>query len=724
MQTDISNQAPAPQPTRVFLETAINLRQYWHIIMERRWLVITTFLTVMLLTAIYLFRATKIYEAEVRMQIDREGVNPLQVKDVVSMDSREQDYLQTQYKNLESRSLLETVIRDLNLDKDARYAKQADPVLALAGDIVIAPVRMSRLVYVRVQHSNPKTAQLIANTLATNFIKRNIEQKLSSTTDAVDWLQEQVREARDLVSRAEEDLFEYRKSHSGLSFADGEDILRQSLIQTQANLDRARTEAAQNARAVAEIEFMVNNGEPIDTIPSIAQNQAVQRLQQEIAVEEANLAALLKRYRDKYPTVIAARNKIEALHRSLAQECENQLLVLKNNATLLKKQQNELEGMLTRELEKQLELVSARIDYDNMRREAENNKAIHNNVIMRLKETELMGRLTSNNMRVVDPAVEPNRPVKPRMMIMFLLGCVAATGLSLGLAFFVSYLDDSIKSQEDVENFLRVPFLGYIPNIKTNSVVERDLQVHLHPQSNAAEGFRTIRAAVMLAHRADKFRVISVTSTIPSEGKSLVASNLAIVHAQTGSRTLLVDADLRRPSVHKAYQLHSPVGLSAFLSKETDRFEDFVHKTEVPNLDVVCCGAIPQNPSELVGSARMLEFLRRARDRYDRVVLDCPPVSAVSDPLVISAMSDGVIYVAKFNKIRREHARKSVQRIQNAGIYVIGGVINDIDFEGKDSYYYQYYYYQNRYYASHYKNDPDAPAKPDAKPEPKTLAKV
>jgi capsular exopolysaccharide synthesis family protein len=184
-----------------------------------------------------------------------------------------------------------------------------------------------------------------------------------------------------------------------------------------------------------------------------------------------------------------------------------------------------------------------------------------------------------------------------------------------------------------------------------------------------------------------------------------------------------VDADLRRPSVHKAYQLHSPVGLSAYLTGETDDIGEITHVSEVPNLDVICCGAIPTNPSELIGSSRMAEFLQRVRGQYDRVVLDCPPVSAVSDPLIISAMADGVVYVTKFNKIRREHGRKSVQRIQNAGIHILGVVINDIDFEGKDSYYYSYYYYQNRYYASHYRNQPAAGSKPTPAPREKKETK-
>jgi capsular exopolysaccharide synthesis family protein len=205
-----------------------------------------------------------------------------------------------------------------------------------------------------------------------------------------------------------------------------------------------------------------------------------------------------------------------------------------------------------------------------------------------------------------------------------------------------------------------------------------------------------------------------VTSTIPSEGKSLVASNLAIVQAQAGFKTILVEADLRRPTVHKVFQLHSPIGLAGYLTGEAKTIDEIVHKTEVPNLDAICCGAIPSSPSELIGSQRMSQFIEDLRQRYDRVVLDCPPISAVSDPLVVGSVADGIIFVSKFNKVRRDHVRKVVQRIQNAGVQIIGVVLNDIDFEGRDSYYYSYYYYQNRYYSS-YKTAPEKASEKSAK---------
>lgn len=710
------DQQPQQNPAS-FFDKSVNIRHYWHLILERRWLVISTFVSILLLTVIYLFKAEKVYQATVRIQIDREGANPLKVQDVYAAEARESDYLNTQYKNLQSRTLLQDVIDELNLDDDPRYQEARDKVLALSEDIRIAPIRLSRLVDIRVSHSDPEKAVKIANTIADKFIDKNLDQKIQSTFEAVQWLKTQVAAAQQNVTLSEQSLFQYRKTNNEVSLEEGENIVRQSLIQAQTELGRVRSESVQAQRAMAEVERLLQSGEPIETIPSIAESATVQRLRQEVSIEEANLAALLKRYRDKWPTVQSTRNRIAALQQTLAVECQKQLSTLRNHAAIIKTKEQELLKLVQAEEAKQLALNQLRISYDNLKRQAENNKSIHSNVLIRLTETELMSRMTSNNMRVVDFATLPFSPIKPRVVLTLLLGIVGGMGVSLALAFFVSYLDDSIKSQEDIEDYLRVPFLGYIPNIKTNSVVERDLQAHLHPQSNAAEAFRTVRATVALTHKADKFRMLSITSTIPSEGKSLVASNLAIVHAQAGLRTLLVDADLRRPSVHKAYQLHSPVGLSSFLTRETDNLEKIIHASEITNLDIVCCGGLPNNPSELIGSTRMMEFLNRVKDRYDRVVLDCPPISAVSDPLIISAMSDGVIYVTKFNKIRREHGRKSVARLQSAGIHILGVVVNDIDFEGKDSYYYSYYYYQNRYYASHYQTQPGGPVKPPAKAE-------
>ena len=534
------------------------------------------------------------------------------------------------------------------------------------------------------------------------FINQNLDQKMRKSLAALRWLKDEADTLEKDVQKKDLALQEYRVEKKMVSLADSQNIVLQALKQAQADLDKASSDAAAAQKVDEEVERILKAGTSINSIPRVANDLLIQEIRKVLAEKEALLANLLKRYKDKYPDVIRVREEITSLKDSVQKESQKLREAIRAEAELARAKEVSMAAELKKKEQESFELSQLRIQYDVLSRQADQSKLLYNVVLQRMKETDLTSKDKAQNMRVVDTAVVPRSPVKPRVVLTLFLGLLGGLGVAIGLAFFVNYLDDSIKSQDDIETYLRLPFLGYIPNIKTNSVLERDLQAHLHPQSNAAEGFRTLRAAIALSPRSDKYRVVAVTSTIPAEGKSLVASNLAIVMAQTGLKTLLVDADLRRPSVHKVFRLQSPVGLSSYLTEKVSRVDEFIHTSEVPHLDVVCCGAVPSSPSELAGSKRMRQFLEEVRGRYERVILDCPPVSAVSDPLIIASLSDGVTFVTKFNKIRRDHARKTIQRIHDAGIHILGVVLNDIDFEGKDSYYYSYYYYQNRYYSSHY----------------------
>jgi polysaccharide biosynthesis transport protein len=696
---------------RALHEEKINLRHYWHVILERRWLVIAAYCSVFALCLIYLFKATRIYQATTRIQIDRESDNVLNIKDVFSVDGREQDYLQTQYKNLQSRTLIESVVSKLKLDKDPRYAKSVDLSKAVSEDITVAPIRLSRLMDVKVQHPNPQQAAAIANALVETFIQQNLDQKMSKSIDALRWLKTEADTLARDVEEKDLALQRYRVEKKMVSLGDSQNMVLQALKQAQADLDKARGDAAAAQKLNEEVERLLKDGTSINAIPQVANNLLIQDMRKTLSEREALLANLLKRYKDKYPDVIRIREEIASLKDSIQKESQKVRDAIGAEAELAKAKESSMSAESKKKEQESFELSQLRIQYDVLIRQADQSKLLYNIVLQRMKETDLTSKDKKQNMRVVDSAIVPLNPIKPRVVLSLFLGVIGGLGVAIGLAFFVNYLDDSIKNQDDIETYLRLPFLGYIPNIKTNSVLERDMQAHLHPQSNAAEGFRTLRAAIALAPKADRYRVLAVTSTIPAEGKSLVASNLSIVMAQTGLKTLLVDADLRRPSIHKVFRLQSPIGLSSYLTAQVGSVDECIHTTEVPHLDVVCCGAVPTSPSELAGSKRMTQFLKEVRIRYERVVLDCPPVSAVSDPLMISALSDGIVFVTKFNKIRRDHARKTVRRIQDAGINILGVVLNDIDFDGKDSYYYSYYYYQNRYYLSHYsqtKAEPEA----------------
>lgn len=697
-------------------QESVNLRYYWHIILERRWAVIVAFVMVVLLCVVYLLKAPRIYDATVRIQIDRENENVLNLKDAFSLDSRgEQDYLQTQYKNLMSRTLIKSVFDKLNLKADDRYKQKMDPVRALASDISVIPIRLSRLVDVSVQHTNPEKAAQIANELASKFIENNIDRKRAASAKGGDWLKQEAASQKNKLEEAEKELQKYKEQLNNVSLEESQNIVLQALKLAQEQLVLAQSKSAILQKQDQEIQAMIKSGTPLGSIPQVRRDTLIQQLTGNLATQEAELANLLRRYKDKYPSVMQMRDAIASLKQSIRNAEQNIISTISSEAQIAKGEEESVQEYVRRLEKRQIDLGKDSIKYEQLKRDADLRKELYLTVLKNQNQTEVTTSSKINNMSVVDPAEIPMKPVKPRIILTLVLGLLGGSAAGFGLAYFINYLDDSIKTQDDVERFLQQTFLGYIPNIKSNSAVERDLHAHLHPQSTAAEGFRTVRASIALMPKAEDYRMLAVTSTTPSEGKSLLSCNLAIVTAQIGFKTLLVDADLRRPSIHKSFQLHSPVGLSAYLLEKAEQLEDIIQPTEVPNLEVVCAGVVPTNPSELCGSRRMSEFLKEVTKRYDRVILDCPPVTAVSDPLIIASQADGAVYVTKFNKIRREHARKSIQRVVDAGIEVLGVVLNDIDFEGRDSYYYAYYYYQNRYYASHYKQTSKAPS---ARPEP------
>ena len=577
----------------VFHEEKVNLRHYWHVVLERRWLVVTAFFSVFALCLIYLFNTQRIYQASARMQIDRESENVLNIKDVFAVDGREQDYLQTQYKNLQSRSLIEAVVAKLKLDKDPPSAPAPDVIRAVGNDITIAPLRLSRLVDVKVEHPDPNQAAAIANTLMEMFIQQNMNQKMTRSLDALRWLKVEADNLEQDVEKKDQALQTYRVEKKMVSLEESQNIVLQALKQAQADLDRARSDAAAAQKLDEEVERLLAAGTSIDSVPQVASNLLIQDMRKVLAEREALLANLLKRYKDKYPDVIRVREEIASLKDSIQKESRKVREAIRTEAELARAKEASMSSELKKKEQESFELSKRRIQYDVLSRQADQSKLLYNVVLQRMKETDLTSKDKAQNMRVVDKAVVPLRPIKPRLLLTLFFGVLGGLGVAIGLAFFVNYLDDSIKGQDDIETYLRLPFLGYIPNIKTNSVLERDLQAHLHPQSNAAEGFRTLRAAIALSPRADKYRVLSVTSTIPAEGKSLVASNLAIVMAQTGLKTLLVDADLRRPSVHKVFRLQSPVGLSSYLMEKVTRVDEFGPRATVRTGRIQTDAAVP-----------------------------------------------------------------------------------------------------------------------------------
>ena len=692
------------------------LRVSWHVILERRWLIISIFCLSTLASLIWAYRATPIYQSTAVLQVDPETAGVLNLRDGMSFQQKDIEYFKTQEQNLRSRSLIERVATKLSLKDDERYKVEQDWLQAVSDDITIEPVRQTRLIKIHVTHPDKAKARDIANTLVDNFLQENLDRKRMKSAEGFRMLKQEELTAQTELGALLKKLSDYRAKQGAASLEDNSDVVTKTFLQSREAYELQRRNSDKLSKIAEGAQRHRAEGKDIAEYPDIREDIQVAKARSDLNTSLATLAQVSSRYRPKHTKYIQAAGAVASLREALNTEAEKVYQGLLQKAETEKQNTaRQMEQFKLAEADKE-KLSGLKVDYDVYNQQKERAEVIYKLLVQKVKEYDLARNDILQNMIPIDKAVSGSQPVKPRKVLIISGGVIGGLLLAIGLAFLMNHLDDSVKSQEDVENYLRLPFLGYIPNIKSSSVVERDLQAHLHPTSSAAEGFRTLRASVALARNADKLRNIAVSSTIPSEGKSLVASNFAIVTAQTGLKTLLVDADLRRPSVHKAFELQSPVGLAAYLAERVNSVDEIIHNTDVQHLDVVCCGAIPSNPSELISSKRMVQFLEEVSKRYDRVVLDCPPISAVADPLVVGAMCDGLLFVTKFNKIRREHALRSVQRIHDAGIHPVGLVLNDIDFEGKDSYYYSYHYYQNRYYASHYRKHTAEAAEKNAGP--------
>ena len=703
-------------PTITQSRGASHLRHYWHVLYERRWWMITTFVVVFALMLLYLFRSTKIYRATATIEIDRIqntivnlGGQPLSL----NRNFHDSDYLETQYEKLVSRTLIERVVRKLKLDKTDRYAKDADPVSAVRRDISISPSRLSRLVEIHVEHPEGKQAEEIANTLVDLFLEINQERRRDRYTDPLDWLNRELEIQAEKVSEAAKRIHNFEiggesneEDPTQVSF---EDELATAIM----SLQQAQTAYEMKVSEINDLEEIVNNateakkkGEEVqNVVSSIANKHVIASLKSSLSVAETRLEGFLERYREDWPAVSQIRKEIQEFRDQIKREAEAALKAMNKDLEIARNQEKQALNRLNLAKERLHKLNEKRVDYNMLKREEEKDQAVHDMLLARAKEMQLVAEETQENIYFVDRAINPLHPVKPNKTLLLIVGIVGGIIFGVGLAFLVNLLDDSIKTQDDVETYLRLDYLGHVPRVDSKISHDRSLYAHLQPQSDVSENFRTIRATVALADPEKEYRVVSITSAAPSEGKSFIASNFAIVNAQMGLKTLLIDCDLRRPSLRTTFEFEKEQkGLTQYIESGGGAFEDIIHRTEIPELDLIHSGKISKNPHELVNSDALKKLVAEVEKKYDLVVIDSPPILAVSDPLIIASLADGLLYVTKFDRSKRHLSKKCLEQLQNGGANIIGAIINEVDLrKARYSYYYNNYYYQNRYYTDYYR---------------------
>jgi len=714
-------------------EREVHLTDYFKVLYKRRWTAITAFLLVVVGTAVYSFTATPIFEAKVRLLIESDEQNVVNFKQVVDEDRTRADYYQTQYNILQSRGLARKTLDNLELWDDPRFvagssaarpkkgllawarglwsprtqaaesapadetATQSAAIDAFLDGLNVTQVRNSRLVDVSYRSPNPALATAIANSLAKAYIEQNLEYKFMATKDAGDWLSARLAEQRAEVEKAEAALQRYREQNDAISLEDRENIVVQKLADLNAALTKAKTDRIQREAVYNQLRESQQNPALLDTFPAILSNGFIQTQKAELSTLQQQLAQKSEVFADKHPEIVRIRTAIQLAQSRLSGEIAKVVQSVRSDYLAAVSQEQSLANALNEQKAAAQSMNRKAIDYGVLQRDLDSSRQIYESLLQRAKETGVAGELRSSNVRIVDEAEKPRWPVTPRRSLNMLLAIFGGLLLACSLAFFFEYMDSRIKSPDDIKA-LGLPHLGLLPLISSKVLGGAyPLLGHAVP-ANFSEAFRAIRTNVLFSTATTGCRSVVVTSTGPGEGKSMVAANMAVGLAQSGQRVLLIDGDMRKPKVHDVFDVAQEPGLSNLLVGNAKASES-VRKSGVSGLWLLPAGLIPPNPAELLGSQRLRDFVHSVGEHFDWVVVDTPPVMAVTDAAVIAHSVTGVLFVVGSEMTSSHAAARALDQLENAQARFIGAVLNRVDLE-RNAYYYSQYY--RREYSTYY----------------------
>jgi polysaccharide biosynthesis transport protein len=707
---------------------AIDLAERWRAV-RRRWRLVGLVLVVVVGSVfVWTFKQPKIYSGTCSIIIDPAPPKVLHgITDVVEMGTAgywaNKEYLETQFKIITSKATAQRVIDRLGLANDPDYpypgalaqagGKPRNLVPVLIDQLKVAAVRESRIAQLTVEDRNPERAAQIANGLAAQYIEGNLEYKVGGTNEASAWLADQAVGLKQKLLESEQAMFEYRKKNQLLDVSlDTRQTLNTRNVQLYAEkLAELRAKKIEVESARKLMLAAQDNIDEQESLPEVRQNPVVQNLRGMHVDLSKTLAEMETTYGEKHPKVEALKRKLSSVRQDYVEEISKILKANEKAYRALEENERALLRLLDKEKGEAIDLAKLEVAFRPLAREADDNQALYKLIAQRQKETGLTGLVKTNNVRILDPAVPGSKPVKPRVALNMMIALVVGLLLGLGAALSAEVLDNTVKNQEQAESVVGAPVLGMVPlmgeknkgNRNKSTPDEqrlRDLSVFHDTKSAAAEACRSLRSNLLFLSGDRPIKSLVVTSPGPQEGKTTTAINLAVTMAQSGQRVLLIDTDLRRPRLHRSFGLSNKAGISSAVIGQ-DELDAVVNKTEIPNLDVIVCGPLPPNPAEILHTNSFGELMRRCAERYDRVIYDSPPTSAVTDPVIIGNRADGVVLVIRAGHTTRRAAAYARRQLSDAKARILGTIVNSVD---PTDPYYNYYYsqYYKKYYSYGY----------------------
>jgi capsular exopolysaccharide synthesis family protein len=725
-------------------EKEIHLRDYLRIVLKRKNTVLTFFIVTFLVVLIATFTATPVYRATTKVMMERDASGSLTGN--YRYLSYDPEFLETQYQVITSMSVAEKVADILGPEKvynaffdeaeegngflapvtgwfksvyssfkemigigglqasaydddasalgleEAAVMTKADRIARVVqAGINVAPVSNSRVVEISYYSENPALATKVVNSVAQAYINELLDMRMAVSDYSITWMTKKAEAQKEKLEQSERAYQEYLRKKDIVTVEDKITVLPERLSQLTRRLTEAEAENKELKAVYSQI--LRTKAENLETIPDISENPAVAAIKQQIIDAEQNITDLSKKYGPKHPVMISAQDELSGLELKKEEEIDRAVRTIQNRYQLAASNEDDLRNLLDETKFETANLNEKYIQLSILKREVETNRNLYDALMKKLKESDITEESQTVNVWVIEEADLPSGPAKPQKKRNMLLAIVLGLFGGIGLAFFIEYLDNTVKSPEDVEERFDIPVVGTIPLYKSeNETIVQSVLTDSSPL--VSEGFNSLRTSIFLSSADALPGTLIVTSTSPGEGKSSISACLASTVAKAGKKTLLIDADMRRPVQHKNFRIDNKVGLSNVLAGLATR--DFINNGLVDNLHVITAGPVPPNPSELLSSEKMKRLIADLSDTYDMIIIDSPPVINVSDALLLSKHAQGVIIVSWAGSTTYEMIRKGLKQIREVAAPVIGMVLNRFDAK-KSGYYYGYgdYYYSS-----------------------------
>ncbi len=737
-----------------------HLRDYWQVLIKRQRYIVPIFLGTVALGFLLGLLSPTLYSARSTLKIEPQNPSFTGVAEgIPSMGPDRYDYYQTQFALLNSAPLAARVIKNLSLQSNPILNRGTfDPVSWLTGTIEyvvdsvsglfrgeptvgqrqrpvsyelgvspaligryksflkVEPVKNTRLVDISFSTPDPALSQELANNHATAFVQMILENRFNLSQEARDFLSKKLTEVRDKVVKAENALNKFRQEHGVVSLEKGENIVVDRLVDVNKQLTSARADRIQTE----SLYQMTRNKDP-DYLAQVLSNPLIVQMKGTLAKLETEKSRLASIYTSEHPRIQEIDQQIAETKRGLAGEVKTIVHGIESNYTAARAREQALEAEAKRQQENALDLKQVGVDYAVLNEDVVVNRGLYENILKRMNETNVANDLAASNIQVVQQAEVPTVPSSPRMMRNLVVSSVLGLFLAIGLAFFLEYMDATMHTPQQVWTAVSLATLGVVPHLRslsqryhpmladntpTNRLepgaeaakrVGKEIVVAHDQFSLVAESYRTIRTALMLSQAERPPKVILLSSPCPNEGKTVTTLNLAIALAQSGKRVLAIDGDLRKGRCHQLLHRRNHQGLANVLAGAID-VKKVIQETAIKDLYLLPRGSLPPNPADLLMSQKMRDVLNEVRGLFDFIVIDSPPVIAVSDAAVLSVLCDGVVLVFNGEKTTTPSARRALERLDKVGAPVLGVILNAIDI--RDPEYLDYRSYYPSYYAS------------------------